>query len=241
MVARGVVILAEYSTTTADYSLATAPILESLAAMPPSPLDPAEMGNHPNPRSRIFIHGGHRIHLLMARGLVFLAVAESIFPSQPVQAMLEGLVRRFIEIYGDGWEMPLITIPFSVSEFAGELKAGVEKCNQMVSEARGQRSKSVMIMDSLLEETKEELDETRDVLVISMERLLARGERLQELQVNAERVNQSALEFQRRSLYLRRRMWYRNQSLLLILVIVIVASLYVFARIVKGMFPPAVY
>ena len=151
LVARGVVILAEYSTTTADYTIATAPILESLAGLPQS------LEHHqPERKARIFIHGSHRIHVLSERGLVFLAVAEAIFPSYPVQSMLERLVKRFIEIYGDGWEMPLITIPFSVSDFAAELKRGVEQTNEVVKASSGMRSKSVMI-DPLVEESLEEI------------------------------------------------------------------------------------
>ena len=46
-----------------------------------------------------------------------------------------------------------------------------------------------------------------------VDKLLARGERLEELDERMEQINQTALQFEQRSSELRKRMEYRNRSL----------------------------
>jgi hypothetical protein len=109
LVARGVVILSEYSSTSADHSFITAPILEHLATHPP------------DSRPRILIYGRQRIHILPQDGLVFLAAAYESVGALLVNEMLGQIAERFMEEYGQGFDMPNICLPYAMNEFSKTL------------------------------------------------------------------------------------------------------------------------
>lgn len=114
LVARSVVILAEYSVTNADYASVTGPILTHLARGPLT--DPAAVPS-------IFVHGRHRIHILLRDGLVFLAIALDTVRVTLVRQMLDEMADRFVEEYGVGYEMPSILIPLCMNIFSRQMSA----------------------------------------------------------------------------------------------------------------------
>lgn len=68
-----------------------------------------------------------------------------------------------------------------------------------------------------VETVKDQLRQTQDVLVTSMEKLLARGETLAGLDEHSQQLSEAALGFQRRSVIVRRSMWWRQGRLLIAL------------------------
>lgn len=109
LVARGVVILAEYSASPGDFASLTGPILEHLATHPP------------DYRPRILTHNKYRIHLLPKDGLVILAVVYDVISAGLLLEMLEAIASQFTDEYGKGFDMPNICLPYSMNEFAKTL------------------------------------------------------------------------------------------------------------------------
>lgn len=66
-----------------------------------------------------------------------------------------------------------------------------------------------------VEMAKDQLEQTHNVLVTSLERLLTRGEALSSLDERSQRLSETALEFHRRSVIIRRSLWWRQGRLLL--------------------------
>ncbi len=106
LVAKSVVILAEHSSTSADYSSATAPVLEHLAS------------HAPDERERMIVHGRHRMYVLPRQGLVFIAIADASLSVIIGHGMIADMANRFIATYGKGYEMPTIALPYAMNEFA---------------------------------------------------------------------------------------------------------------------------
>lgn len=111
LIARSVVILAEYSVTNADYASVTGPILTHLA----------QVSTTDSTSPSVIVHGRHRIHVLPRDGLVFLAIAHDTVGVELMQKMLGEVADRFIEEYGVGYEMPSIMIPLSMNAFSKQM------------------------------------------------------------------------------------------------------------------------
>lgn len=75
---------------------------------------------------------------------------------------------------------------------------------------------------------KQEIDSVRDIMTQNIEQVLERGERLDLLVDKTDRLGGSARDFRVRSRGLRRKMWWKNVRLMVLLVVVIVFLLYLF-------------
>lgn len=110
LVAKGVVVLCEYSMTAADYNAITSPLLEFCV------LNPDEL------RARIITYGEHVLFVLPRDGYVFLAMARpASFSPVLMQGFLEEAAGKLIETYGPGKSMADICLPYSLNEFGHTL------------------------------------------------------------------------------------------------------------------------
>lgn len=73
-----------------------------------------------------------------------------------------------------------------------------------------------------------EIDEARGVMTQNIERVLERGENLSLLVDKTDRLGGSARDFRFRSKGLRRRMWWKNVKLMVLLVCVVIFLIYLF-------------
>jgi len=64
---------------------------------------------------------------------------------------------------------------------------------------------------------REEVEETRRLMVHNIERVLERGDHLDNLVDRTSDLNSTAFAFRKRSTALRRRMWWKNMRLMLLL------------------------
>lgn len=113
IVSRGVIILAEYSNTLADYSPITTPILERLTVH--RPLDGQQ---------RIFTHPGHHVHLLPKDGLFFVVISDEKLSAQLASNLLNEMAKAFIKVYQNGGgkeESSTPILPYSMNEFSKTL------------------------------------------------------------------------------------------------------------------------
>ncbi|KAJ5690840.1 synaptobrevin-domain-containing protein [Penicillium macrosclerotiorum] len=75
---------------------------------------------------------------------------------------------------------------------------------------------------------RREIDSVRDIMTENIERVLERGERIDLLVDKTDRLGGSAHDFRIRSRGLRRRMWWKNIKLMVLLGVVVVFLLYLF-------------
>jgi len=73
-----------------------------------------------------------------------------------------------------------------------------------------------------------EIDDVRGIMTENIERVLERGERIDLLVDKTDRLGGSARDFRVRSRGLRRKMWWKNARLMVLLVVVCIFLLYLF-------------
>ncbi|EPS33009.1 hypothetical protein PDE_07970 [Penicillium oxalicum 114-2] len=86
-----------------------------------------------------------------------------------------------------------------------------------------------------LASARREIDSVRDIMTENIERVLERGERIDLLVDKTDRLGGSAHDFRIRSRGLRRRMWWKNVKLMILLGFVVVFLLYLFVGIGCGL------
>lgn len=120
----------------------------------------------------------------------------------------------------------LTTYPTDSTDFAGLPPYG---CAAFNTELRGllQAYNSAPPADSLAS-ARREVDSVRDIMSQNIEHVLERGERIDLLVDKTDRLGGSAHDFRMRSRGLRRRMWWKNAKLMVLLVVVVLFLLYLF-------------
>lgn len=79
-----------------------------------------------------------------------------------------------------------------------------------------------------LASARREIDSVRDIMSQNIDHVLERGERIDLLVDKTDRLGGSAHDFRMRSRGLRRRMWWKNMKLMVLLGVVVVFLLYLF-------------
>ena len=86
-----------------------------------------------------------------------------------------------------------------------------------------------------LASARKEIDSVRDIMTENIERVLERGERIDLLVDKTDRLGTSARDFRVRSRGLRRRMWWKNVKLMVLLVVVVLFLIYLFVGMGCGL------
>ncbi|PGH16478.1 hypothetical protein AJ80_05163 [Polytolypa hystricis UAMH7299] len=86
-----------------------------------------------------------------------------------------------------------------------------------------------------LASARKEIDSVRDIMTENIERVLERGERIDLLVDKTGRLGNSARDFRVRSRGLRRRMWWKNIKVMVLLVFVVLFLVYLFVGMGCGL------
>ena len=86
LVARGTCVLAEFTTTSGNFTTVTRRILEKI------PLEDGRMS---------YLYDRHIFHYIVADGLVYLCMADDEFGRRQPFGFLEGITRRWVATYAD--------------------------------------------------------------------------------------------------------------------------------------------
>lgn len=86
-----------------------------------------------------------------------------------------------------------------------------------------------------LASARKEVNNVRDIMTENIERVLERGERIDLLVDKTDRLGGSAHDFRIRSRGLRRRMWWKNTKLIILLVFVVIFLIYLFVGMGCGL------
>jgi len=105
--------------------------------------------------------------------------------------------------------------PYGCAEFNNTLKATMYQFSQGENE-------------DVVAKAQREIDSVRGIMTENIERVLERGERIDLLVDKTAGLQTGAREFRVRSRGLRRRMWWKNTKLMILLVFVCVFLLYLF-------------
>ena len=112
--------------------------------------------------------------------------------------------------------------PYGCASFNPELRSLLQTYN------------SAPPSDSLAS-ARREIDSVRDIMSQNIENVLERGERIDLLVDKTDRLGGSAHDFRMRSRGLRRRMWWKNMKLMVLLGVVVIFLLYLFVGMGCGL------
>lgn len=152
---------------------------------------------------------------LSAAGLTYLVVAKADLGRRVPFGFLVEIKKRFLAQY-DPERTSFSSLPaYGAAAFNSELKKLMVEYGTTKS---GQQD--------AFRNVQSEIENVRGIMTENIERVLERGERIDLLVDKTDRLGGSARDFRVRSRGLKRRMWWKNVKLMVLLVVVIVFLLY---------------
>lgn len=197
LVSRGTCVLAEFTTTSGNFTTVTRRILEKL------PREDSRMS---------YVYDSHIFHYIVSGGLVYLCMADEDFGRSTPFHFLDDVMRRWVDTYADRGKTALA---YGMNE---DFSRVLQK--QMDTFSRHHSTRK-------MHEVHSEVDEVRQVMVDNIEKVLERGEKIELLVDKTENLNQQAFKFRKQSSALKRAMWLKNVKLwsLVIFVLLVVAAI----------------
>ncbi|KAK9127843.1 hypothetical protein Syun_016640 [Stephania yunnanensis] len=185
LVARGTVVLSEFSAVSGNTGAVARRILEKL----PSEAD-----------SRLcFSQDRYIFHILRLDGLTFLCMANDTFGRRIPFSYLEDIHMRFMKNYGRvAHSAPAYAMN---DEFSRVLHQQMEFFSSNTSA-------------DTLNRVRGEVGEIRTIMVDNIEKILERGDRIELLVDKTATMQDSAFHFKKQSRRLRRALWMKNAKLL---------------------------
>ncbi|PRP80471.1 synaptobrevin domain-containing protein [Planoprotostelium fungivorum] len=198
VVARETIILAEYSSARGNFDQVAKRILEKIPATPDS--------------KAVYVYERHVFHYMVSNGITFMCMADESFGRRVPFAFLEDLQKRFHSTYGEHAKM---AHSYSLnSDMSKIMKSLMEKYS------------STTEVDKI-NKIKNEIDETKNVMVANIEKVLERGERIELLVDKTEDLNRNALQFKKSSTALKRAMWFKNVKLMAAIIITVLIIIFI--------------
>ena len=154
-------------------------------------------------------------HYMSSGELVVLCLADEAFPRRIAFLYLEDVYSRFLERYSA--LLPKL-ISFGAKDFSETLLVRMDYFN---SDSKGDK----------LEALKTNLGQLRTVMIDNIDKVLARGEKVEMLVKKTEIMSENAVVMRKRSTQLRKKMWWRSVKTymlcaLTVLVVMLMAVLY---------------
>lgn len=204
LVARGSTVLAEFTSTSGNFTTVTRRILEKI------PQNDSKMS---------YVYDRHIFHYVVSEGITYLCMADEDFGRRVPFAFLEDIKGRFKAAYGDRGRTALA---FGMNaDFSRVLQ------NQMDYYSSNPNADKI-------NRVRGEIDEVKSVMVQNIERVLERGERIELLVDRTENLNQTAFKFKKQSTQLKRAMWFKNVKIMIILIFVILVIVYFVVALACG-------
>jgi len=192
--------------------------------------------DHNKPQKLTYTHNQNFIHYIAdapsdhpsgdpsAGGLTYLVVASSSFGRRIPFGYLVEIKKQFLSRYDpqntDFANLP----PYGAADFNAQLK------KLMVSYGTTQAGK-----EDAISNVQQDIDNVKGIMTENIERVLERGERIDLLVDKTDRLGVGAHDFRMRSRGLKRRMWWKNVKLMVLLGVVVVFLLYLVVGSVCGL------
>ncbi|KAF9399741.1 Vesicle-associated membrane protein [Podila epigama] len=197
LIAKGTVILAEYTSSSGNFTTVTEAILEKIPA---------------NNSKLTYVYDRYLFHYICEDGLTYMCMADDSFGRRIPFAFLQDIKERFLAEYSRERALNSV-VPYGMNEFSKTIAKQMEYFSTNPNADR-------------IKQVQGEIEQVKDVMVQNIERVLERGERIELLVDKTDNLNQQAFVFKRRSTALKRTMWWKNVKLMVILVIVLILLVY---------------
>jgi len=214
-IAHNTTILTEHTTSAASNT-------SSLASLILPKID------HSTPQKLTYTHNDNFVHYIAsapseypsspsAGGLTFLVVAASSAGRRIPFGFLVEIKNRF-----------LVQFPPGSTDFASLPNYGAGSFNTELKKLMVDYGTTKAGKEDAISNVQNEIDSVKNIMTENIERVLERGERIDLLVDKTDRLGGSAHEFRVRSKGLRRRMWWKNIKLMVLLTIVVIFLIYLF-------------
>ncbi|KAI3760241.1 hypothetical protein L1987_50634 [Smallanthus sonchifolius] len=194
-VARGTVILSEYTEFTGNFTNIAAQCLQKLPA---------------TNNKFTYSCDGHTFNYLVQDGFIYCVVAIESVGRQIPMAFLERIKDDFTKKYAGGKAATAVANSLN-KEFGPKLKEQMQYCVDHPEEI------------SKLSKVKAQVSEVKGVMMENIEKVLDRGEKIELLVDKTESLHSQAQGFRTQGTQLRRKMWLKNMKIKLIVLCIIIA------------------
>ncbi|KAJ9565101.1 hypothetical protein OSB04_001067 [Centaurea solstitialis] len=194
-VARGTVILAEFTEFTGNFTNIAAQCLQKLPA---------------TNNKFTYSCDGHTFNYLVEDGFTYCVVAVEAIGRQIPIACLERIKDEFTKKYGGGKAATAVANSLN-KEFGSKLKEQMQYCVDHPEEI------------SKLSKVKAQVSEVKGVMMENIEKVLDRGEKIELLVDKSENLHSQAQGFRTAGTQLRRKMWFQNMKVKLIVLGILIA------------------
>jgi len=194
-VARGTVVLAEFTEFTGNFTSIAAQCLQKLPA---------------SNNKFTYNCDNHTFNYLVEDGFAYCVVADESVGRQMPMAFLERIKEDFKRRYGGGKADTAVAHGLN-KEFGSKLKEHMQYCVDHPEEI------------SKLAKVKAQVSEVKGVMMDNIEKVLDRGEKIELLVDKTENLRFQAQDFQKQGTQLRRKMWFQNMKVKLIVLGILVA------------------
>ncbi|KAF9408134.1 Vesicle-associated membrane protein, partial [Podila epigama] len=193
LVAKGTIILAEYTNSSGNFTTVTEAILAKIP---------------PNNSKLTYVYDRYLFHYICEDGLTYMCMADDTFGRRIPFAFLQDMKERFLTQYSRERALNAM-LPYGMNEFSKTIAKQMEYFSTNPNADR-------------IKQVQGEIEQVKDVMVHNIERVLERGERIELLVDKTDNLNQQAFAFKKRSTQLKRAMWWKNMKLMAILTGVII-------------------
>ncbi|EPS61521.1 hypothetical protein M569_13274 [Genlisea aurea] len=207
-VARGTVILAEYTEFTGNFTALAAQCLQKL----------------PTANNKFTYNcDGHTFNYLVEDGFTYGVVAVESLGRQIPIAFLERIKDDFIKKYSGGKAATAVANSLN-KDFGPKLKEQMQFCVEHPDEI------------SKISKVKAQVSEVKGVMMENIEKVLDRGEKIELLVDRTENLRSQAQDFRMQGTSMRRKMWLQNMKIKLFVLGFIVAFILILVLSVCGGF-----
>eukprot|EP00736_Rhodelphis_marinus_P003273 Rmarinus@m.26297 len=204
LVARGSCVLAEFTTTSGNFTTVTRCILEKIQQ---------------KDGAMSYVYNKHVFHILIDQGLTYLCMADEDFGRRLPFAFLHDVKERFKAAYGDGGQTALA---YAMNDEFSRVLA-----KQMDYYSNNPNADKVT-------KVQREIDEVKNVMVHNIEKVLERGEKIELLVDKTENLNQQAFQFKKQATQLKHAMWWKNAKLMAAVIVIVIFVLWLLLSMICG-------
>ncbi|KAA6386700.1 MAG: putative Vesicle-associated membrane protein 7B [Streblomastix strix] len=151
-----------------------------------------------------YIYERYTFHYVVDNQLVYLCLTDKDFDGRVAFSFLSSIREKFSSQYG---EMVYTASSNGMQNFSTQLKSMMEQFSL----------KSV----DRIKRAQDDVQDLRDVMEQNIDKILVRQEKIELLVDQSDSLNQSAMQFMRKSSDLKKTMWWKNIKLWIVIILII--------------------
>jgi len=191
VVARGDLVLADYSSARGNFSSITVDILKKLAK------DSFDVSNK---KASYSYDNNYHFHIMIENGLIFLCMADNSFASRRAFMYLIDIRNLFLSEFSGKWE-------YAVAHEMDRFSKTIEQRSKFFSDPSSDKLTVIGI----------EIEQTKSIVAENIEKLIDRGEHIDLLVERTSQLSNETFQFKNKSTELKSRLWFRNIKIWLLI------------------------